>query len=349
MTFKRSVALRQWRKLGPLFFLGTLLLYGLWPWLPLPGRQSPPDSIIFYGFSILGEVMNKAVFPAFQAEWQARTGRRVEFVSSFAGSGTIRNQIIMGVPADVALLSLELDAQQLADAGVIPQGSWRSLPHHGVVNRTPFVVLTREGNPDRLRDFDDLTRPGVKIVHPDPLTSGGANWAIVAEYGAGMRAANAKPNAGRQLLLGIWRNVVAQAGSARAARTQFENGFGDALITYEQELLEDQRRGKLKGEIVYPRSTIVSEHTLVVLPKNIHPGERTVVDAFVRFLWSEPAQRIFVQHGFRSVFEPFNAQNTAFGRVPDLFSIEDFGGWAKAKKEIVDGIWKKQVLPELKK
>jgi sulfate/thiosulfate transport system substrate-binding protein len=253
------------------------------------------------------------------------------------------------VPAALALLSLELDAQKLADEGVIPADAWRKLPEQGVVNRTPFVILVRDGNPRGVRDFADLTRSGVNIVHPDPLTSGGANWAIVAEYGAGLRQANGDPAAGKRMLEGIWRNVKAQAASARAARTQFENGFGDALITYEQELLVDKSQGKLKGEIIYPRSTIQSEHTLVLVGRNIRPEEQELVQAFADFLWSEKAQRIFVKYGFRSVQEPLNWENPDFGAIPDLFSIEDFGGWKKAKKEIVDAVWKDQVLKELGK
>jgi sulfate transport system substrate-binding protein len=349
MTVIRLAFLRLLRALTPTLFLGALLLYGLWPWLPLPNRPEPPQTIVFYGFSILGEVMTKGIFPAFQQEWHARTGHQVEFVSSFAGSGTVRNQLIMGVPAQLALLSLELDAQQLAGAHVIPPESWRKLPHQGVVNRTPFVILVRPGNPKGIRDFADLTRPGVELVHPDPLTSGGANWAIVAEYGAGVRQGGGRPEAGQKLLAGIWANVVAQAGSARAGRTQFENGFGDALITYEQELLFDSERGKLKGEIVYPRSTIESEHTLVIVPRNIAAHDRQLVKAFQEFLWSERAQRIFVEHGYRSVDRALNLEHPHFGHIPDLFSIADFGGWSRAKQEIVDGIWKKQVLSTLKK
>jgi sulfate transport system substrate-binding protein len=273
----------------------------------------------------------------------------VEFVSSFAGSGTIRNQLIMGVPADLALLSSELDALQLAEREIIPRESWRQLPENGVVNRTPFVILVRPRNPAGVRDFSDLARPGIRVVHPDPLTSGGANWALLAEYGAGMRQHGGQAEGGKAMLRGIWRNVVAQAASARAARTQFENGFGDALITYEQELLEDRRRGKLKGEIVYPHSTILGEHILVVLPRHSRGSEQGIVREFVRFLWSDTAQRIFVEHGFRSVREPLNGANPNFGQIQDLFYIKDFGGWAKAYDRIVDGIWKKQVLKELKK
>lgn len=349
MILKRTLLLRRLRAIMPILFLGGLLFYGVWPWLPLPNRPAQPRTIVFYGFSILGEVMNHGIFPAFQKEWFARTGQRVEFISSFAGSGTVRNQLIMGVPAQMALLSLELDAQQLAQARVVPPDSWRKFPEHGVVNRTPFVILVRKGNPLRIRDFADLARAGVKIVHPDPLTSGGANWAIVAEYGAGARPKGGKAEEGLKMLTGIWANVVAQAGSARAGRTQFENGFGDALITYEQELVYDLGRNKLKGEIVYPQSTIESEHTLVVVRRNISSSQREVVDAFTEFLWSEQAQRIFVQYAYRSVNESLNAANPRFGKIPDLFSIADFGGWAKAKREIVDGVWKRQVLKGSKK
>ncbi len=350
LRLKRRVFVRRLRRLLPIALLGSLGLYASWPWLPVPGQPSQPRTVVFYGFSILNEVMTQAIFPAFQETWQAQTGEYVEFISAFAGSGTITNQMVMGVPADLALLSLELDAQRLSEAGVTPPRSWRSLPHQGVVNRTPFIILVRPGNPKQVGDFADLARPHIGVVHPDPLTSGGANWAIIAEYGAAVRHApesSDRSQAGHAMLLGIWRNVVAQASSARAARTQFENGFGDALITYEQEALWDQARGRLQAELVYPSSTILSEHTLVVIERNVEPEERDLIEAFVAFLWSEPAQRLFVRYGFRSVDEGLNLANPAFGSIPDPFLIGDFGGWTRAKQEIVDGVWKNQVLPEL--
>ncbi|HEX4499422.1 MAG TPA: substrate-binding domain-containing protein [Thermoanaerobaculia bacterium] len=323
----------------------ALLLYALWPWLPLPGRPARPRTVVFFGFSILGEAMNRAVLPEFARRWRARTGERLEFVTSFAGSGTITNQLIMGVPAQVALLSLELDAERLAKAGVLPAGSWRRLPHGGVVNRTPFVLVVRKGNPLRIKDFADLARPGVKVVHPDPLTSGGANWALLAEYGsAARRSPGREREAGYDALLGVWRHVVAQAASARAARTQFENGFGDVLVTYEQDVIGDAAKGTLPGEIVYPPSTVLSEHTLVILDKNIAPADRPLIDALVAFLWSEPAQSLFVRNGFRSVDERLNAANRHFGAIRDPFLVRDFGGWDVVKKDIVDGIWKDRVL-----
>jgi sulfate transport system substrate-binding protein len=333
------------QRVGFWIVFAGLLLYAAWPWLP-GVRGESRRTVVVYGFSILGEVMIRGIFPAFQEEWEGRTGERVEFISSFAGSGTVTNQIVMGVPAQVAILSLELDAQRLADEGRIAQGHWRALPHRGVVNRTPFIILVRRGNPKGVTGFPDLAKPGVGVVHPDPLTSGGAQWAILAEYGSALRRTGSADSAYAELA-GTWRNVVAQASSARAARTQFESGFGDALITYEQEAIADLVRGALNGEVVYPRSTILSEHVVVVIGGNVPPADRELVEAFTSFLWSERAQRVFVEHGFRSVDEALNRGNPLFGTIEDAFTVEDFGGWSRAKPDIVEGIWRSRVLAEI--
>ena len=335
------------RGLVPAIFLAALLGYAAWPWLPFTRAETTPPTIVFYGFSILADVCQEAIFPAFQKLWAAEGGGRVEFASSFGGSGTVTNQVIMGVPAQVALLSLESDADRLADAGVVPHDSWKRLPNAGVVNLTPFVILVRPGNPLGIRDFEDLGKPGVRIVHPDPMTSGGASWAIVAEYGSGARGAPGGEAAGEKVLAGVWRNVVAQAASARAARTQFENGFGDALVTYEQEAIYDRSRGRLAADIAYPQRTILSEHTLVVIDRNVRPAERALVARFVEFLWSDEAQRLFVQYGFRSARPELDAANPAFGTIASPFRIADFGGWQRARRDIVDGIWKDRVMKEL--
>src|SRR5260370_11862054 len=156
MLIQRRLLLRRFGAF--LVTAAGLLLFGyaVWPWTPMARAARPPRTIVFYGFSILRDVIDKAVFPEFQRQWRKRTGERVELVSSFAGSGTITNQIILGVPAQLALLSLDLDAYKLAEARVIPPENWRRLPFGGVVNRTPFIILVRSGNPKGIRDFRDL-------------------------------------------------------------------------------------------------------------------------------------------------------------------------------------------------
>ncbi|PKN19038.1 MAG: sulfate ABC transporter substrate-binding protein [Deltaproteobacteria bacterium HGW-Deltaproteobacteria-6] len=325
----------------------ALFVWTIYPWLPFHGNK-PPQTIVLYGFAILESVIAKNVFPAFQKKWKAQTGQDVELIGSFAGSGTVTNQLIMGAPAELAILSTELDVQRLMKAGVIRGETWKALPHQGILNRTPFVIVVRPGNPKNIRSFADLARPGIRIVHPDPLTSGAANWAIVAEYGAAVRQAGAGPDAGKSMLQGVWRNVKIQASSGRAAKTQFDNGFGDALVTYEQDALWSRGNGSPPFEIVYPRSTILSEHTVVVIESHVSHEERKLIDAFTDFLWSEEAQRIFVKNGFRSVDQRLNAVNRQFGHIHDPFLIEDFGGWQKARDLIIDKIWKNGVLKELK-
>ena len=342
------LAERAWR-VATTAFLGGLLLYVAAPMLT--GR-APVRTIVVYGFSILGEVMERDLFPTFAADWHARTGEQVELVGSFAGSGTVTNQIVMGVPAEVAMLSRELDAERLAQAGVTASGSWRSLPYQGVLVRTPIVIVVRPGNPRKIRGFADLEGPGVRIVHPDPTTSGGAAWAILAEFGSAARdlGEDADPKrveaAGRERLTAIWGNVVAQAASARAARTQFENGFGDVLITYEQDVIDDIRQGRLQAEIVYPRGTVFSELTVVAVERNVPTADRAVVGAFVEWLWTPAAQSRLVGRGFRSVLEGLNAANPAFGRLDHPFRVSDMGGWTVVQRDIITGAWRRDVRGE---
>ena len=315
-------------------------------WLSLAGplprayQEARPPIVVFHGYSVLGEVFSQSIFPAFQKQWQVRTGEQLHFIGSFDGLAQVTRELIRGVPAHLALLSAEIGARQLAEAGVIEPESWTRLPHGGVLNQTPFVIAVRPGNPLGIKDFGDLARPGVKVVHPDPSTSGGAYWAIFAEHTAGVRQGG-DWQGGFELLRGIWKNVVARAVTAREARTLFESGLGDAVVTSEQDLLWGKARGTLKAEIVYPPRTILSDTTLVILEKNIEPRVRAAIDSFIEFLWSEEAQRLFVESGFRSAREALNATRPEFVRLQGAFRIEDLGGWKAARREILDTVWKR--------
>lgn len=316
--------------------------------LPKPPSESGGGvNLTVYGFSIMKESLEKAIYPGFAAKWKAEHGQDVRFTSSFAGSETITNQILQGVRADIAILSIERDAERLKQGGFV-NSDWHELPYKGIVNKTPFVILVRQGNPKGIRDFPDLAKSGVRVIHPDPVSSGGAQWSILAIYGSELTKSakeTGEPDAARaiQMLRAIWHNVISTPGSAREARTQFETGFGDALITYELEGLLMKVAGA-PVEIIIPRSTIFSEHPAVVIDRNVPSNIRPVVNAFMQYLWSEESQRAFVQYHFRAVTdEALNQENTTFGKIQLPFSIEYFGGWTRAYPEVIEGVFRKQV------
>ena len=293
------------------------------------------------------ESLEKAVFPGFAAKWKQQHGQVVLFQSSFAGSETITNQILRGAPAEIAVLSIERDAQRLKNDGFVTS-DWHSLPSKGIVNKTPFVIIVRKGNPKGIKDFSDLAKPGVRLIHPDPISSGGAQWSILAIYGSELKKSE-KETAERdtggalQMLRAIWKNVLSTPGSAREARTTFELGNGDALVTYELEglLMKD---ANAPIEIIVPQSTIFSEHPAVVIDKNVTGAKRAVVDAFMQYLWSDEAQQAFVNyHFYSSTNDAFNQANPKFGHIELPFTIEYFNGWEKAYPEIIEQVFRDQV------
>src|SRR5215207_7369956 len=245
--------------------------------LPKPASESGDITITLYGFSVMKESLEKAIFPGFTARWKQLHGQEVRFQSSFAGSETITNQILRGAPADVAILSIERDAQRLQKDGFV-SFDWHSLPGRGIVNKTPFIIIVRRGNPRGIRDFSDLGRPGIRLIHPDPISSGGAQWSILAIYGSELKKSEQEsgqadiPRALRTLKA-IWGHVISTPGSAREARTTFVLGNGDALITYELEgLLMKEANAPI--DVVTPQSTIFSEHPAVVIDKNLTGAKR---------------------------------------------------------------------------
>lgn len=316
--------------------------------LPTPsGDTKGGQTITVYGFSIMKEALEKDIYPAFTAKWKREHGLDVNFVSSFAGSETVTNQILQGAPADIAILSIERDADRLAQ-GKATTTDWRAYPNAGIVNRTPFVILVRKGNPKNIKDFADLAAPGIKVIHPDPVSSGGAQWSILAIYGSELKktqVASGEPDqvAALHLLQNIWKNVISTPGSAREARTQFETGFGDALVTYELEGLLMQQAGA-DIDVVVPKSTIFSEHPVVIVDRNVSSAKRPVVQAFINYLWTDEAQRAFVKYHFRSITnESFNDVHAEFAKIEQPFTIEMFGGWDKAYPDVIEKIFRDQV------
>jgi sulfate/thiosulfate-binding protein len=312
-----------------------------------PATNTGSRTITVYGFSVMKEALEKSIFPAFAAKWKQEHGEDVHFVSSFAGSETITNQILQGVQADVAILSIERDVDRLQQGGAVTS-DWHQLPNRGIVNKTPFVILVRQGNPKGIHDFADLAKPGVKLIHPDPVSSGGAQWSVLAIYGSELKKSEAETG-GRdearavKTLKDIWRNVIATPGSAREARTQFETGYGDALITYELEGLLMKQAGAAI-DIVVPEATIFSEHPAVIIDRNVTLQERPLIDAFIAYLWTDEAQRAFVKYNFRAASnDALDKDNTGFAQIKTPFTVEYLGGWAKAYPDIIERIWRDQV------
>src|SRR5256886_1197009 len=302
--------------------------------LPRPPSESGGGTnVTLYGFSIMKESLEKAVYPAFIAKWKREHGQDVHFTSSFAGSETVTNQILQGVKAQIAILSIDRDAQRLKQGGFVTS-DWHALPQKGIVNKTPFVILVRKGNPKGIHDFADLAKPGVKLIHPDPVSSGGAQWSILAIYGSELvksekQSGEADRARALQMLQAVWHNVISTPGSAREARTQFESGYGDALITYELDaLLMKQSNAKADAEIIIPEATIFSEHPAVVVDRNVSAADKPVVDAFMQYLWTEEVQRAFVRFHFRSsTSEALNQEHKELATIKYPFTVDYFHGW----------------------
>jgi len=347
---QRWVAHMWHRRKAFLIALTLLVLLAFSSCLPQgPTESGGSINLTLYGFSVMKEPLEKAIYPAFSSKWKSEHGVDVRFTSSFAGSETITNQILQGVKAQIGIFSIDRDPQRLKERGFVT-GDWHALPKKGIINKTPFVILVRKGNPKGIHDFADLAKPGVKLIHPDPVSSGGAQWSILAIYGSELvksekQSGEADRARALQTLQAIWRNVFSTPASAREARTTFELGNGDALITYELDaLLMKQANANIDGEIVIPESTIFSEHPVVVVDRNVTSTERPVVDAFINYLFTDEAQRAFVKFHFRSsTNEALDQENKELATIKYPFTVDYFGGWERAYPEIIEKIFRDQV------
>jgi sulfate transport system substrate-binding protein len=230
---------------------------------------------------------------------------------------------------------LEADINRIVDAGLITH-DWKSGPYKGMISDSIVSFAVREGNPKGIKDWADLAKPGVEILTPNPKTSGGAMWNILALYGAARRGyvegvAREDDAAAQAFLLSVLKNVTVMDKGARESITNFEKGVGDVAITYENEVLVGKQGGQAY-ELIIPRSTILIENPIAIVDTYVDEhGTRQAAEAFVEFLFSKEAQEIFAKHGLRSV-DPEVAKNTAsqYPEIEDLFTIEYFNGWKEA-------------------
>ena len=282
------------------------------------------------------EVYGRAILPAFAKLWKEKTGEDVKFEESYLGSGAQARAIIGGFEADVAALSLEPDITVLSDGKLITR-DWKATPASGMVTQSIVVIAVRPGNPKGLKDWDDLRKPGIQVLTPNPKTSGGAMWNVAALYGAALRgktSAKAGDSASAERFLrDVMRNVPIMDKGARESMLTFESGIADAAITYENEVLVAQKAGKAMDYVI-PSSTILIENPAAVVDVYADKhGTRELADAFVAYLASPEAQKAFLEYGLR----PIDGSVVAAVTLPvpnDLFTIKDLGGWPTVKASL---------------
>jgi sulfate/thiosulfate-binding protein len=284
------------------------------------------------------EAYSKAIIPEFRKYWKQKTGQDVEFQESYQGSGAQSRAIISGFEADIAALSLEGDVERIAQSGLIKH-DWREKRYKGIVSTSVVVLAVRPGNPKKIGDWADLTRPGLKVLTPDPKTSGGAQWNIAALYGAALRgytgAVKDDPAAAKEFLKRVLLNVSIMDKGARESITTFEKGVGDVAITYENEVLVGRQAGQ-KYEYIIPSSTILIENPVALVDTYIDKhGVRQAAEGFIDFLWTKEAQRVFAKFGLRPVDpETAGEADGRFQPAGDIWKIDYLGGWKSVSTEL---------------
>lgn len=298
--------------------------------------QAQPVRLVVYAFSTQEELFTQSLLPAFEKAWEAEHGRELTLEAVFGPSATLAGQIVLEAPADVAVFSNAHHLTYLRVGKKIEENAQAA-----VTGYTPMVIVVRPGNPLDIYDFEDLSRPGVRLLHASPRSSGGGEWAILAEYGSAFLASGDEAAATAQLHA-LWDNVRLMAPSARTAMTLFELGAGDALVTYEQDALLALDRG-VPLEIVIPPRTIVAQPVAVIVDDNVTRLERPVAEAFLRYLVSDECQAHFIRYYQR----PARDVGPPFSPLHETFSVSDLGGWSQVYHPVVNLLWKDEIEPRL--
>jgi sulfate/thiosulfate transport system substrate-binding protein len=268
----------------------------------------------------------KELIPAFN---KTSEGKGVSFSQSYASSGEQSRAVEGGLPADVVEFSLEPDMTRLVDADLVDK-SWDQNEHKGNVTNSVVVLMVRKGNPKNIKDWDDLVTGKVDVLEPNPFTSGGAKWNIMAAYGAQLEKGKS-PEQAKQYIADLFENVSVLDKSARESLATFSSGKGDVLLGYENEAILAQQKGE-DLDYVVPDQTILIENPVAATSE---AKDAELAKSFVDFLFTPTAQKIFVGKGYRPVVK----DTPGAGKFPepkDLFDITKFGGWDKVNTDFFD-------------
>lgn len=288
---------------------------------------------------------------AFGKYWFDRTGQRIDFKQSHGGSGKQARAVATGLKADVVTLALANDVDEIANAGYIRKDWQKQFPNNSAPYTSTVVFLVKKGNPKQIKDWKDLTKPGVEIITPNPKTGGAPRWIYLAAWGYALKQPGGNDSQARALVSGIYKNVkVLDSGSRGALTTFAERGIGDVLLTWENEaLLAQKNLAKDKFEIVYPSISILAEPSVALVDKTVDQnGNRLIATGYLNFLYSPIGQNLAAEYNFRprntAVAQKYASE---FPKL-ELFTINSlFGSWANAQKihfsngGVFDQIYKK--------
>jgi sulfate transport system substrate-binding protein len=296
------------------------------------------DSIDLVAYSTPQQVYENSLEPDFKNTSQ---GDGVDFSNSFGSSGDQSRAVEAGQPADVVEFSLEPDMTRLVDAGIV-SSDWNQNPYKGIVTDSVVTLMVRPGNPKHITSFDDLARDDVEVIDPNPATSGGARWNIMAIYGSQTEAGKSEAEA-QDFVKKVLANTSVQDDSARDSLQTFSSGKGDVLVGYENEAIQAKKEG-IDLDYVTPDSTILIENPIAVTQ-----DASDAAKPFLDFLYTDPAQQDFADAGYRPVVKSVADKNADKFPVPSgLFTIADFGGWSKVADPFFgDNGWVIQAEKEL--
>jgi sulfate/thiosulfate transport system substrate-binding protein len=279
----------------------------------------------------------KAINVAFAADWKAKTGEVIAIQASHNGSGAQARAVIDGLAADVVTLALAADIDAIsAKTGKIPADWQQRLPNNSAPYTSTIVFLVRKGNPKGIHDWDDLVKPGVSVITPNPKTSGGARWNYLAAWGYGLKKFSGDEAKTKDFVASIYKNAPVLDTGARGSTITFaQRGLGDVLIAWENDaFLAFEEFGKDKFEIISPSLSILAEPPVSIVDGNVDAkGTRKVAEAYLNYLYTAPAQAIIAKNYFRPAHPEFAAKED-LARFPklDLITVQEtFGGWKKAQ------------------
>ena len=270
------------------------------------------------------------IISAFQ---KTSAGSGSNFSQSYGASGDQARAVAAGLKADLVALSLDPDINTLVGKGLVPK-NWSANSHKGIVSDSVVVFVVRDGNPKHITSWDDLLRPGIQLLTPNPFTSGGARWNVMAAYGSWRKVGKTDKQAQANLLK-LFKNVVVQDKSARDSVNTFLSGKGDVLLSYENEALGARKKGQ-DLQFVIPKSTILVENPIAVAKTS---GSKDKANQFLRFLRTPAAQQVFADWGYRPVNPKVLAKNRKkFPVRPGQFTIDQLGlgGWDTVQKRFFD-------------